>query len=272
MEINIIPKFIDEAASAPAKAVGNTLTDLWSLAIGSHISLWSKKQEIRQQKNLQSYIQKVEDKTQEIPDEYIKEPELHIIGPVIEASKYYIDSEELREMFANLIASSIDIRKSQSTHPAFVEIIKQLSPFDAQNIKVFQNPNDTNGSNGAFPIVNYGINYGSEGHKILHKHVFLPNLECDTDAIASSLINLQRLGLISIDYSKDLYDKKLYKRYEDHKLYTEISESIKTNEHHPDLIEILKNLNISFDDVHPYIQKGSVGVTPLGKDFVDTCL
>ncbi|MFE4430440.1 hypothetical protein ACFRH9_25980 [Peribacillus butanolivorans] len=68
--MGLLLKFIDAAAGPPAQSIGNTLANLWELGIGNHVSLWIKKQEVRQQQNLQDYVQKVEEKTQEIPEEF----------------------------------------------------------------------------------------------------------------------------------------------------------------------------------------------------------
>ena len=46
-----------------------------------------------------------------IPPENIQEPPLKILGPALEASKYYIEEEELRSMFAKILSSSFDNRK-----------------------------------------------------------------------------------------------------------------------------------------------------------------
>lgn len=67
-----------------------------------------------------------------ISPEKILAPPLNVIGVAIESAKYQIEDEHLREMFANLIVNSMNSDKTDLAHPAFVEIIKQLSPFDAQ--------------------------------------------------------------------------------------------------------------------------------------------
>jgi hypothetical protein len=50
--MGLLPKFIDDAAGPPAQSVGNTLSGLWELSIGNHVSLWIKKQEVRSAKKL----------------------------------------------------------------------------------------------------------------------------------------------------------------------------------------------------------------------------
>jgi hypothetical protein len=41
-------------------------------------------------------------------------------------------------MFAKVIAASMDNRKANQVHSCYVEIIKQLSPLDAQNIVILK--------------------------------------------------------------------------------------------------------------------------------------
>lgn len=43
-----------------------------------------------------------------------------------------IDAEELRDMFANLLARSMDTATAGNVHPSFVEVIKQLTPDEAR--------------------------------------------------------------------------------------------------------------------------------------------
>ena len=67
-----------------------------------------------------------------IPEDKRVLPPLNVVGPALEASKYYIENEVLREMFAELISSSMNSDKTGLAHPSFAEIIKQLSPLDAK--------------------------------------------------------------------------------------------------------------------------------------------
>ncbi len=93
---------------------------------------------------------------------------MSIVGPALEASRYYIEEEELRKMFAKLIASSMNKNKSEIsiTHPSFVEIIKQLTPLDAQILDFIINNNQT------APIVRIGIKYPNGGSRIHYDLLF----------------------------------------------------------------------------------------------------
>ena len=251
--MGLLPKFIDDAAGPPAQSVGNTLSNLWELGVGNHVALWIKKQEVRQQQNLQDYVKKVEEKTQEIPEEFIQEPSLHIVGPAIEASKYYIESEELREMFANLIASSIDNRKNDKIHPSFVEIIKQLSVLDAQILSLYRDLL-------RIPIAQIIIKKQTHEYRITQVHVIDFTHSENYKSYASSLSNLQRLGLLSIDYSSQTNYDSAYDFIEDHPAFREAHE----------LMIELQRTDPEYNEVSS--KKGITTRTPLCEDFISVCL
>ncbi len=71
---------------------------------------------------------------------------MRIVGPAVEASKYFIEEAHCRDMFAKLIASSCDSSKTRFVHPVFPEIIKQLSPLDAKFLMLFK-------ENRTYPVV-----------------------------------------------------------------------------------------------------------------------
>lgn len=252
MDINLVPKFIDEAATPPARSVGNTLSNLWELGVGNHIKLWVQKQEIKQQQNIENFKKKLEEKTQSIPEEDLVEPKINIVGPAIEASKYHIDSSEIREMFANLIAASIDRKKVDRTHPSFVEIVKQLSPLDAQNIKLFD-------GHYQIPICEYRLINKSREYQTRYTNVFLKNkLVNNLNLIASSLENLARLGLIIITYDNFMTAEGIYDQFKNTKEYKALQNLLSTGQY-PNYTEI-------------EIRGGLTKTTPLGKDFIKICL
>ncbi|AYA42987.1 MULTISPECIES: DUF4393 domain-containing protein [Bacillus] len=257
--MGILPKFIDSAASKPAQAVGDTLTDLWNLGIGNYVSLWSKKQQLRHKHNFEDYVYKVQNKTQDIPEEFLKEPELSIVGPAIEASKYYIDSEQLREMFANLISSTIDSRKYPKAHPSFVEIIKQLSPIDAKNLKAFK------GATVTYPIVQYRLLLENNSGITQNNNVFLENEEVqDIDLNSTSVTNLNRLGLLDIIYGRTLAYEGAYDKFYTEPLFKSIKDAFKNGEHKEhDYLSQFKDIEIV---------KGVISLSPFGSDFIDICL
>ncbi|MGE7623587.1 DUF4393 domain-containing protein [Viridibacillus sp. NPDC096237] len=253
MELNILPKFVDEAATPIAQSVGNSISGVWNLVFGNHVSLWLKKQEFRHQRNYEDFVNRTNAKVENIPQENLQEPEMYILGPAIEASKYYIDSEELREMFANLIASSVDSRANNITHPAFVEIIKQLSSLDASILKNFTFRKE-------FPIAQIRFTNDEGFYLIIYEHLMaFSNTNNEFEMRIASISNLQRLGLINIDYNVYLDNPTYYDFVEQHPAFIKANQSLQLEEYTRDGFKNYK------------VQKGSVNLTPLGQNFILAC-
>lgn len=125
------------ATFSKAKGPGQALDDVMTLVGFDKLHEVAEKKRTKRELNMQLYKDSIAQKIVAIPEEDLKDPPLSIVGPALEASKYYIEEETLREMFARLIASSMDERHSDIAHPSFVEIIKQLSPDDAIFLKKF---------------------------------------------------------------------------------------------------------------------------------------
>jgi len=67
----------------------------------------------------------------DLPPKQIVYPKPSVAGPAIEALRFFGSESKLRGLFANLLASAMDTNTASTVHPAFVEIIKQLSPEEA---------------------------------------------------------------------------------------------------------------------------------------------
>ncbi len=74
----------------------------------------------------------LEAKLENIESGDIREPKLYVAIPAIQALSYSMDDECLRNLYANLLAKSMYVKTADKVLPAFVEIIKQLSPLDAR--------------------------------------------------------------------------------------------------------------------------------------------
>lgn len=243
------PKFLDNALAAPAQEFGNTLANIFYV-IFNPINYPAQKFRMKQSVNLKKFEADLQEELNKIPEENLTEPPLNIVGPALEASKFHIEEEEIRKMFAKLISSSMDIENSSFIHPSFVEIIKQMSSLDAINLKIVI-------SEVNLPVVNYSIQDSEEkGSKLISVNNFLSNPDCnDMDLIRTSITNLNRLGLISIDFTTSFTDETLYDIFEESSEYNHLM--------------TLKNQKTIRDFV---TNKGVIMGTPLGKQFVKICV
>ncbi|MGX5433385.1 DUF4393 domain-containing protein [Bacillus toyonensis] len=243
-----LTSFATTIATNGTRAPLETLDSLWYLAFGK-LNHFVEKKKVHHQHSLEEYKNSIAKKIISIDDNNLQEPPMSVVGPALEASKYYIEEENLREMFANIIAASMDKSKSSDVHHAFVEIIKQLSPEDARNMMLFK-------ENESYPVVRFVRSLiKHDGHIILNSNVF-HGYESDIiigNENATSITNLSRLGLISISYDNSLNTKERYDIYRDSTYF--------------------KNLqSLNNDEIQYNYREGYILLSPLGKSFISVCL
>ena len=140
--INLVPNSVDNAVKnitdKPAQNIGTTLSDIWYLVFGG-ISQAAEKRKLKYSYALQEFEKELNEKVSKIPNDKLTEPDIQITAQALENSKYCIEQEELRKMFASLISNSMNIDFNQDIHPSFAETIKQMSSLDAKVIRTFKN-------------------------------------------------------------------------------------------------------------------------------------
>ena len=137
---------------------------------------------------------RVAEKLEKVPEERITTPQPNVAGPAIEALRFSGNDETLREMFANLIATSLDKKTALEAHPSFVDILKNISADEGRILKLFTH-------NQSFPVVNVKLNIPTGGFHVLHRNVTqLGQLaKCEHAELATNYIdNLCRLGILEI--------------------------------------------------------------------------
>ena len=148
------------------------------------------------------------EKISKIPEEKICEPESYVAIPAIQQISYCENSEDLRNLYANLLASSMNIDTKWNVHPSFVDIIKQLNPDEAKIMKnLVPNPMMT------YPLVDVRLNQkNSQGGLTLLTNFTDVSLEIidNPGNICSYIDNLERLKLIEIPALLSLTDPKSY--------------------------------------------------------------
>lgn len=145
----------------------------------------------------------LEKKLEKVPDENLVTPPNYVFVPALQAISVSIDNEVLRDMYANLLAKSVFIETSDQAHPAYVDIIRQMSPIDAIIFKEI-NKNQT-----ALPIKEFGIANKEDG-SIFQSNAYLTNIDLyNVSIVSTSLSNLIRLGLFD-KIDEQSFDTSLY--------------------------------------------------------------
>lgn len=234
------------------------LDDIWDATIGSWIGLWADKKKFDREMEFADYKNKILTEWHKIPDDKKTDPKFAIVGPALEASKFYIDEEILRDMFAKLIANSMNLDKQQFARSAFVEIIKQMSPTDAKILKTFM----IDSSQPLSRFIEYSggdsQNVKKDQYQKLIDQVYtMPGEEnksvSDVLSNGISINNLSRLGLLEYVVTKITGERLANDElYQPHMRIME--EQIKPGHPHVDII------------------KGVVKVTQLGAAFIKSCM
>lgn len=76
-----------------------------------------------------------EEVARKIPADQIVEPKPSIAGPILQALAFAHEEVPLKQMYLELLASAMDGRIARDAHPAFVEIIKQMTSEEARLLR-----------------------------------------------------------------------------------------------------------------------------------------
>lgn len=232
-------KELGKGLQVVAKAVNAALTPVEGL-------IWGVEQ-------IKDFVRdKVAKKLEAVPPEEIQQPRPHIAVPAIDALRYTGTEENLSELYANLLATSMDKATAYRAHPGFVDMIKNMCPDEARIMRLLA-------TQPYYPLVNIKSVSNTDGSfQITHRHVSLIGLDahCEHSGLASNYLdNLERLGLIQIETMVRMQKDEPYKRIEEF----------------PQIKGILDDLN-KIEGRRSEVEKIRLAVTDLGKQFIRSCV
>jgi len=181
-------KELGEAALTVAKGVNRSVKTAAWLIGGTPTALIFAYERIKE-----VLLRAVEDRIHAIPNDRLEPPPLRIAGPTIEAMKFCVDDMDLVDLFANLLVTSMDQSRKTMAFPAFIEIIKQLSPDEARILKYLAESNTSNLASLRIHVPN------ANGYTIAARNVTALPIRVRLDApknCQSYVDNMQRLRLI----------------------------------------------------------------------------
>jgi hypothetical protein len=73
----------------------------------------------------------LEEKLAGVPQDEVIEPKPSLAGPILQGLAFSHDEHMLKEMYLRLLASAMNKTEAANAHPAFAEVIKQLSAEEA---------------------------------------------------------------------------------------------------------------------------------------------
>jgi hypothetical protein len=153
------------------------------------------------------------------------------------------DVEVLRRMFVNLLASAMDRNTADKSHPAFVAMIAQMTPDEAQLLKSV--------TRRRYAAVHLFKKDDEGWVQTQTSPGFRTTLGADTDFDGARrqrcISNLDRLGILRIDFAESMVPET-------------------------DMEALEKAVEEEFPEQSMSGHGGSIAVTPLGEEFLLTCV
>jgi Abortive infection alpha len=156
-------------------------------------------------------------------------------------------------MYANLLATAMDANRVREAHPAFVEIIRQLTPDEARIVGLFKETE-------YFPVISLQAQPHKEkpnAWRLLIKRfsTVCDKAKCEFPELGPTYIdNLCRLGLMIEDDWKQVDPPGDYELLENHPI-----------------IQPLKDL-LATEGLKYEMRRGLLRVTSLGSQFQNACI
>ncbi len=194
----------------------------------------------------------LEPKIEKIPQESLVAPPEMLSFSALQYMALSIDEPDLRELYANLLATSMDARAAHTALPSFVEVIKQLSPDEAKLFKYM-------GTGAPLPVISLWPVGESSGRYVLEYFSLLgESAQCDHPDVAPVYIaNLCRLNLVVVP--NDICYKN--------------AEAYKALEADPRIRELCtRNGHETWQSWMPWVDYRMVQITPFGAQFHAVCL
>ncbi len=224
---------------------------LWTIAKTVHIALAPVSALVWGYDKMKDFLERiVSEKLQNVSPENIQSPNLLIAWPLIEWLKYAWHDESLQNLFANLLANSMDKQTADGTHPGFVQIIQNMSPDEAKILKLFAIEK-------WLPIIDIHINAESWWwYRVLRRNYSNIGLSagCNMPTLTPAYLdNLIRLWLLEIPPLVHLSDDNYYIPLEDNDEITKIKAAM------------IDSNTVSF-------QRKKIQLTSFGLQFCELCV
>ncbi|MCL2556007.1 MAG: DUF4393 domain-containing protein [Firmicutes bacterium] len=259
--VELAGKVYDDGLKPAVKNAGGffgALTGFFNHVVAAPLHKLNARFEIK----TKAFINDLEKEYENIPVENRQEAPINILVPILDSLKARLDEEELKNMFTKLLKNSMDNRVSDKCHPAYVNVINQLSSNDARLLKDMANDKINNAV--VYTKLKDKILDGIYQLNVIDGNYILALKQDDKQTekltigkINKSISSLKRLGIIKIE-NADI---------ENHKGENKIFKDLRDIQQ-----EILKDL-LSKDQNYYSSHTDMVWkFTSFGKEFIETCI
>lgn len=150
-----------------------------------------------------------------VPAERVTPPKATVAGPALQAIFFAEDAPELRNLFAGLLATAMDRDTARLAHPAFTEVLRQISPDEARIVRWLAEHQEANvysivteryyPDGGTFSTGRATFVAAGETHEhtVCAEHMWVigEDAGCEyIDLVPNYMDNITRLGLVKFDH------------------------------------------------------------------------
>jgi len=195
-------------------------------------------------------VDSVSKKLKNVSKENILSPPPQVAGPAVEALRFTGHDPNLRELYANLLATAMDKETAHKAHPGFIEIIKNMVADEAIIMQCFISQLE-------YPImdINASLKNGLKGYTTEFANYSNLDKACTVQRpglLPNYIDNLCRLGLLEIPPAVKLITPGTYDPLEND----------------PDVLEFKQKIEqdgrtVSF--LHKFVQ-----ITTFGRQFIES--
>ena len=200
---------INKAAGPSADVVGKSISSLFKVVCYPLLKVNAYMDE-----KIKLMEKETKEKVDKIPLENRDPSKIGLVLKTIEDSIYQLDSDDLRNMFSNLIASSVNKSRNEHLSPRFSTTLAQFSHGDAQFLKLLSQDITSKPSyrfiletnDGKIPMsdhyiaTNIGSNSNTSWTSTVCNELSLDNL------IASNIIKVNEDAWLAAPFYKKFYD------------------------------------------------------------------
>lgn len=247
-ELKTVPELYDDGLKSAVQESGKTLALLPRVinAALAPVRIWVAQKEY----NVAETEKLLAKKLEKVGVENVVSPEAYVAVPALQAISYSMNSEELRDLYANLLSSAMTKDRKWTVHPSYVEVIKQITPDEAKLLKSLVNKEDV------FPLVDVRLITPEKSYLVkVRNFTNIAEGVCEFPAnIFAYLDNLTRLKILEIPSGVRITDDNEYKPLEAN--------------------PVIQNLIKSKvpDGFEWEIEHKEFNITEYGHNFIDTCV
>ena len=192
------------------------------------------------------FAKDIEEVTKDIPLKELTEPRASVAAPALRGLAFSYDEPNLKLMYLKLLSTAMDGRTTEKAHPAFAEIIHQLTSEEARLLNGVLNKKQ------GIPVVTLlprgSLGYGESRDNVISCCSSKTGEQVSAPQLPSMIDNWIRLGLVSVTYDFLLSAKNAY-------------EWVKSR---PEYIELEKSATRGVK-----VKKGILKLTSFGRAFAD---